>query len=395
MAGPRNVIQASEVGRLYRESHVMNRIGAISAIFCLSLAAVAPAAPGPITGKRPAAAKPFEVSVIATFDSPWALAFLPGGEMLVTEKAGRMLLLSPDGKRRVEVAGIPKVNASGQGALGEVVAHPDFTANHLVYFSYSAPGTTNAIVLSRGRLVGGLADARLEDVITLYRAHPAKSGGHYAGRIAFAPDGHLFFAMGDRQKFNPAQEPDGVLGKIVRLTAEGKPAPGNPVAKGRDPAIWSLGHRNPLGLAFDAQGRLWDAEMGPEGGDEVNLILPGRNYGWPIVSNGDHYDGRPIPDHPEKPEYSPPAVSWNPSISPSSLIFYSGKLFPNWQGKALIGALSGEALVLVNTGADGAREEARYAMGKRIRAVDQGPDGAVYLLEDKEGGRLLKLTPAR
>ncbi|RYD94463.1 MAG: PQQ-dependent sugar dehydrogenase, partial [Sphingomonadales bacterium] len=201
--------------------------------------------------------------------------------------------------------------------------------------------------------------------------------------------------MGERQKFTPAQEPDGVLGKIVRLTADGKSASGNPLAgKGFDPAVWSYGHRNPLGLAFDSQGRLWDAEMGPKGGDEVNLILPGRNYGWPIVSNGNHYDGRPIPDHPERPEYEAPKVSWNPSISPSSLLFYSGGLFPGWQGKALVGALSGEALILVATDADGAREETRYAMGKRIRAVDQGPDGAVYLLEDKEGGRLLRLTPA-
>ena len=372
----------------------MDRIALTSALFFLSLTVAAPAAQAPITGSRPAAAKPFEAFAIATFDSPWALTFLPDGAMLVTEKAGRMLLVSPDGKRRVEVAGIPKVNASGQGALGEVVAHPDFAANKLVYFSYSAPGSPNAIVLARGKLMGGAKGARLEGVTTLYKAHPLVRGGHYAGRIAFAPDGHLFFAMGERQKFTPAQESDGVLGKIVRLTGEGKPAPGNPLAaKGFDPAIWSYGHRNPLGLAFDAQGRLWNAEMGPKGGDEINLIVPGRNYGWPIVSNGDHYDGRPIPDHPEKPEYAPPAVSWNPSISPSSLIFYSGRLFADWRGKALVGALSGEALILIEAGADGAREEARYAMGKRIRAVDQGPDGAVYLLEDGKGGRLLKLTP--
>ena len=368
---------------------------ALSLAFALAATSIpAMAAHAPITGDRPFADKPFKAVEVASFDSPWAMTFLPDGHMLVTEKAGRLLLLSPDGARRTAVEGVPAVDPSGQGALGEVVAHPDFAGNRLVYFSYSAPGSPNAIVLARGKLVGDLKGARLEGVTTLYRAHPLKSGGHYAGRIAFSPDGHLFFAMGERQKFTPAQEPDGVLGKVVRLTLDGKPAPGNPLAaKGFDPAVWSYGHRNPLGLAFDLKGRLWDAEMGPKGGDEVNLVLPGRNYGWPIVSNGDHYDGKPIPDHPTRPEFEAPKVSWNPAISPSSLLVYSGKLFPAWHGKALVGSLSGEMLILVDLGTDDAKEEARYQMGKRIRAVDQGPDGAVYVLEDKAGGRLLKLTP--
>lgn len=372
----------------------MPRLSAFCGLLFMSAAVAAPAAQAPITGARPAAVQPFAVTAVATFDSPWGLAFLPDGRMLVTEKAGRMLLLSADGKRRVTVTGVPRVDSGGQGALGEVVVHPAFASNQLVYFSYSAPGSPNGVVLARGRLSGGLDGARLEEVATLYKAHPLTSGGHYAGRIAFAPDGHLFFAMGERQKFTPAQNLDGVLGKIVRLTADGKPAPGNPLAgKGGDPAIWSYGHRNPLGLAFDLQGRLWAAEMGPKGGDELNLILPGRNYGWPIVSNGGHYDGRNIPDHPTRPELEAPKVSWNPSISPSSLLVYSGRRFPQWHGKALIGALSGEALFLVDLARDGAREEARYAMGKRIRAVGQGPDGAVYLLEDEQGGRLLRLAP--
>lgn len=370
--------------------------GALTGLAFFAMAAAAPAAQPPITGERAAAAKPFQATAVAQFEKPWALAFLPGGEMLVTEKAGKLMLLSADGKRRTEVAGVPAVNASGQGGLGEVVVHPDFAASRLVYFSYSEGGSPNGIVLARGRLAGGIDGAKLENVTTLYRAHPAKTGGHYAGRIAFAPDGHLFFAMGERQKFSPAQEPDGVLGKIVRLTADGKPAPGGPLAaKGFAAEVWSYGHRNPLGLAFDLKGRLWDAEMGPKGGDEVNLVLPGRNYGWPIVSNGDHYDGKAIPDHPTRPEFEAPKLSWNPAISPSSLLVYSGRLFPGWHGKALIGGLSSEALILVDLGVDGAREEARYAMGKRIRAVDQGPDGAVYLLEDGSGGRLLRLTPDR
>ena len=369
---------------------------AIGLALCITLTTpgAALAAQAPVTPKRVFAAKPFRSTQIGSFDQPWAIAFLPDGRMLISEKPGRLLLLSADGRRRVTVKGTPAVNASGQGGLGEVVLHPDFAANRLVYFSYSAPGVPNGIVLARGRLEGDIDGARLEDVWTLYRAHPLKSGGHYAGRIAFSGDGHLFFAMGERQKFTPAQEPRGVLGKIVRLTAEGRAAPGNPLAaKGFDPAVWSYGHRNPLGLAFDARGRLWEAEMGPEGGDEVNLILPGRNYGWPLVSNGDHYDGKPIPDHPARPDLEAPKLSWNPSISPSSLLIYSGTLFPAWRGKGLIGALSGEMLVLVDLGDDDAREEARYAMGKRIRAVGEGPDGAVYLLEDGADGRLLKLTP--
>lgn len=177
---------------------------------------------------------------------------------------------------------------------------------------------------------------------------------------------------------------------------DGKPAPGNPLAgKGFDAAVWSYGHRNPLGLAFDAHGRLWNAEMGPKGGDEVNLILPGRNYGWPLVSNGDHYDGRVIPDHRTRPDLEAPRVSWNPSVSPSSLLVYSGALFPQWQGKALVGALSGKMLIIVALGGDAAFEEARYDMKRRIRAVDQAPDGAVYVLEDGKGGRLMRLAPIR
>lgn len=372
----------------------MKRIGNLGGLMILVLATAASAAQAPITGSPLPTAKPFVAVAITTFDRPWSMAFLPDGQMLVTEKAGRLLLLSADGQRRTAVSGIPEVNSSGQSALGEVVIHPGFAENRFVYFSYSAPGSPNAIVLARGKLVGGLDGAMLENVTTLYQARPPKAGGHYAGRIAFSRDGHLFFSMGERQKFTPAQESDSVLGKVVRLTDEGKPAPGGPLAgKGFASEVWSYGHRNPLGLAFDLQGRLWEAEMGPKGGDEINLILPGRNYGWPIVSNGDNYDGTPIPDHPTRPEFEAPKVSWNPSISPSSMTVYSGKLFPDWQGKALVSALSGQMLLLIELGADTAREEARYAMGKRIRAVDQGPDGAVYLLEDGPGGQLLRLSP--
>jgi len=349
----------------------------------------------PITGDRPFAPPPFAASEIARFDDPWAMTFLPDGQMLVTEKAGRMWLVSGDGRRRTAVGGMPRVNPRGQGALGEVVLHPQFAANSLVYFSYSAAGSLNAITLARGRLSGDLDHgARLDGMTILYRAHPPIDGGQYGGRIAFAPDGHLFFSTGERQHFMPAQDRDGTLGKILRLNDDGTPAAGNPLAaQGFDPAVWSYGHRNPLGLAFDAAGALWEDEMGPRGGDELNLILPGRNYGWPIVSNGDNYDGTPIPDHSTRPDLEPPRASWNPSISPSSLLIYSGALFPAWRGKALIGALSGEALLLVRITGGTAQEEARYDMRARIRALAQGPDGALYLLEDGSSARLLRLTP--
>lgn len=355
-------------------------------------------AQAPVTGAREAAAKPFTADAIAHFDSPWALAFLPDGRMLVTQKAGRMLLLSADGRRRVTVAGTPRPDSTGQGALGEVVAHPDFARNRLIYFSFSATGKGGTgIVLARGRLAGDTAHgARLEEVREIYRAHPFLSGthGHYAGRIQFAADGTLFFSTGERQNFTPAQAPKATLGKILRLNDDGTPARGNPLAaKGYDPAIWSYGHRNPLGLALDARQRLWEVEMGPHGGDELNLILPGRNYGWPIVSNGDKYDGTPIPGHATRPDLEAPKASWNPSISPAGLLLYSGDLFPAWKGHALIACLSGEMVVDVALDGDSAREVARYPMGRRIRAVDQGPDGAVYLLEDGPGGRLLRLAP--
>ncbi len=357
-----------------------------------SMAVPAGAAQAPITGERPFSTKSFVAKEVARFDRPWAIAFLPDGRMLVTEKTGRLLLLSNGGRERAEVSGVPAVNSDGQGALGEVAVDPDFARNGLIYISYSSAGSPNGIELMRARLVG----SRLTEPKILYKAHPQLSGGHYAGRIAFGPDGQLFLSLGERQKFTPAQDPTGVLGKILRLDRNGRAAAGNPLAgKGFDPAVWSYGHRNPLGLAFDLEGRLWDVEMGPKGGDEINLVLPGRNYGWPIVSNGDHYDGRPIPDHPTRPDLEAPRVSWNPSISPSSMIVYRGKMFPSWRGKALVTALSGKMLLLIDLGTDSSMEVARYPMGERIRSVAEAQDGSVYVLEDGKDARLLRLTPAK
>jgi glucose/arabinose dehydrogenase len=356
----------------------------------------------PITGAQTPAAKPFVATPVATFDEPWAMVFLPDGKALVTEKAGKLLLVAASSAgtasfvMKARVGGTPTVDSAGQGGLMDVVLHPNFAQNRLVYLSWSEAGAGGkGAALGRGKLVTDAKGARLEGFQTIFRASPFVSGGgHYSGRVAFAPDGKLFFTNGERQKFDPAQDKGGTLGKVLRLNDDGTPATGNPlVAQGFRPEVWSYGHRNLLGIAFDAQGRLWEQEMGPRGGDEVNLILPGKNYGWPIVSNGDHYDGRNIPDHPTRPEFEAPKVSWNPVISPGGLMIYSGKLFPAWTGSAFIGGLSSQALIRVAFDGDKAREAERFDMSARIREVEQGPDGAVYVLEDGSGGRLLRLTP--
>lgn len=344
---------------------------------------------------------PFTVTPVADFDSPWAMTFLPDGRMLVTEKAGVMLLVSADGKSSTPISGIPAVDSAGQGALKDVVLDPHFVHNKHVWFSYSEAGANGkGAVLARGTLVEGNSPS-FADVMTVFRATPYVEGdGHYSARIAFAPDGkHLFFTNGERQKFDPAQDPKATLGKVLRFTLDGKPA-GDPglTAKGFHPAVWSYGHRNLLGIAFDKAGNLWEQEMGPKGGDEVNLILPGRNYGYPIVSDGDHYDGRDIPDHKTRPEFEAPKVSWNPVISPGGLMVYSGKAFPQWAGDLFIGGLSSEALVRVDVDGTNASKGDQWAMGARIREVEEGPDGAIWLLEDGgrgSQGRLLKLTPKR
>ena len=344
--------------------------------------------------------RPFTVTPVADLDAPWAMTFLPDGRMLVTEKAGQLLLLGADGGGRQAVAGIPAVDSAGQGGLMDVVLHPRFGTNRLVYFSFSEAGAGGkGVALARGRFADG-ASPRLENVEIIFRATPYVEGnGHYSGRIAFGPDGHLFFTNGERQKFDPAQDPKATLGKVLRLRDDGTPAAGNPLAaQGFHPAVWSYGHRNLLGIAFDAEGNLWEQEMGPQGGDEVNLVLPGRNYGYPLVSNGDHYDGRPIPDHDTRPDLEAPKVWWNPAISPAGLIVYSGRMWPEWRGDLFLGGLSGQALLRVNVNGTSAAKGDQWPMGTRIREVEEGPDGALWLLEDGgrgAQGRLLKLTPAK
>jgi glucose/arabinose dehydrogenase len=380
----------------------------------------------------PSSDPPFHVAPVATFASPWALAFLPGShDALVTEKPGHIWLVDTSSGRKQPVGGAPKVVVSSQGGLLDIVASPSFASDHRVYLTYSEPSERggSALALARAELVRDANGGRLNGLQVLWRDPSGGEGGQFGAIVAFAPDGQsLFLSSGERQRFTPAQDSSQPLGKILHLTLDGKPAPGNPMA-GRTGAAtvvvtdppedteaakttigrrvtwpgpnltpaetWTTGHRNPLGLAFAPDGRLWITEMGPRGGDEVNLILPGRNYGWPLVSNGDNYDGVPIPRHSTRPDLEPPKVWWNPSISPASLVIYTGNLFPQWKGDALFGALSGKALIHVRIRGDQASKADQWDMGHRIREVEQGPGGEVYLLEDGPGARLLRLEPTQ
>jgi glucose/arabinose dehydrogenase len=350
--------------------------------------------------------RPFTVAEVAEFDTPWAMAFLPGSGVrltnmaLLAEKEGKLWLVDVTNGKRTAVAGVPEVVVAGQGGLGDVVPHPDFAGNRRVYLSYveGGPNGTSGAALGYGTLdLRDAAAPALGDFKVIWRQQPKVSGdGHFSHRIAFGPDGFLYLTSGDRQKMAPAQDLGGNLGKVLRLTDEGAPAPGNPFASrgGVAAEFWSIGHRNGLGLQFAPDGRLWEAEMGPQGGDEINLILPGRNYGWPRASNGSHYGGGEIPDHKAGDGYEAPKVWWTPSISPGALMIYTGDRFPQWKGDALVGGLSGEALIRIDIDGDKARKADHWPMNARIRAIDQGPDGSVYLLEDGEsGGRLLRLDP--
>jgi len=334
---------------------------------------------------------------IAEFNEPWAMTFLPGGDILVTEKPGNLLLVSADGTTKVPVDGIPKVAYGGQGGLGDVILHPEYESNKLVYISYAEQGAfgRRGGVVARGRFNSDVTNPSLGDVEVIWRQEPkVKGNGHYSHRLAFSSDGKLFFTSGDRQKQKPAQDWSQNLGKVIRLNPDGSVPPDNPfqnrgkIAK----TFWSLGHRNMLGIAFDKKGRLWTHEMGPRHGDELNLTIGGDNYGWPVVSWGDHYSGVEIPDHDTRPEFNAPEVYWVPTVAPSGLFIYNGSMFPEWQGNAFIGGLASKSLVRIKIEGDNAKEVERFAMGKRIREVEQGTDGAIWVLEDRQGGRLLRLT---
>lgn len=344
----------------------------------------------------------FEVTQVGQFDTPWAIEFAPGTSMLfVTEKEGSMKFVDTATGRTGTVTGVPQVDFGGQGGLGDVYFLESEASETLdsrtIYLSWAeaGEGDTRGAVVGRGTLVCEEADAcRIDGLDVIWRQMPKVTGrGHYSHRITVSPDGeHLFIASGDRQKQDPAQDTSNTLGTIVRLNLDGSTPSGNPMAQsgGVTEQIWSYGHRNILGMAWDDQGRLWETEHGPKGGDELNLVERGANYGWPARSNGVNYNGSPIPDHSADDGFTKPALGWTPVIAPGDMIFYSGDMFAPWKGDALITGLKTKALIRVDIDGDSAREVARYDMDGRVRSIDEGPDGAIYLATDE--GSVFKLT---
>jgi aldose sugar dehydrogenase len=353
--------------------------------------------PSPSATSSPTPITSVNSTAVASFSWPWAMVFLPDGRLLVTEKPGTLRLVAQDGTKSGALGGVPAVSYAEQGGLLDVTLHPNFATNRLVYLSYAEPGTGGAgLAVARGTLTEDGSGPRLTGTTVIWRQTPKVSDtGQYGGRMAFAPDGKLFVTAGDRRAIARVQDLTTTIGKIVRLNDDGTVPAGNPFATtaGARPEIWTLGHRNPYGLAFDAAGRLWEQEMGPQGGDEFNLIVAGQNYGWPNVSNGQNYDGSNIPDHAPGDGYAAPFVSWTPVIAPGGMILYSGSLFAAWQGDAIIAGMVSRGLVRVRYTATSAAEAQRIGLNQRIREVEQGPDGAIWVLEDASNGRLLKLTP--
>jgi aldose sugar dehydrogenase len=390
---------------------IVNRLGAALA-FVTSVLPIGAARSDDVVALPWADAK---VESLATLDNPWAMAFLPDGRLLITEKPGNLRVYA-DGKLSKPIGGVPKVEYHEQGGLLGTAVDPNFADNQLVYVSYTeaAPEqpadakdegdprlgeyqdlkdvVLKGLAVARGRLDGD----QLKDVQVIWRQTPKTIGrGHFGGQLVFAPDGTLFITSGDRQRFDPAQDLGSTLGKIVRINPDGSIPQDNPFAKepGALPEIWSLGHRNPLGAAFEpGSGKLWEHEMGPKGGDEVNIIEKGKNYGWPVLSEGSHYNDVPIPHHAQKAEFMPPLKFWNPSVSPSGLFLYTGDAL---KGNALLGGLSSEALIVL-TVKDGKPLDDNIArVGHRVRDVAEMPDGSLLLLTDGDDGELLHLTLSR
>lgn len=321
-------------------------------------------------------------------DTPWGMDFLPDGRMLVTQKPGDLVIVSADGSISEPVAGTPEVWAEGQGGLMDVALHPQFASNRLVYltFAEAGEGGTAGTALGRGRMV----DDRIEGFEVIWRQQPKVEGpNHFGNRMVFAPDGKLYLSLGERFKFAPAQDLSNTLGTVVRLNDDGSIPRDNPFA-GRndaDAAIWSYGHRNIEAAAVDPQtGALWVAEMGPLGGDELNRIERGANYGWPVVSRGINYDGSDIPDPDCYPQFKGAAEYWSPVRSPSGMIVYTGNLFPEWRGDILFGALSAGGIERVEMNGGEVTGREFIPLNTRIREVEQGPDGAIWLLTNAKQG---------
>ena len=378
---------------------------------------------------EPQSSLPFIINQVATFNLPWRIAFLPDGRMLITEKVGALWLVTQEGAK-TPITNVPAVLHEGQGGMLGVFLSPNYATDHNIYLTYSEPGDYgSSLALARARLSVTDSAASLEGLEVLWHQMPKGKGGQFGAQIAFSPDGqYLFLTVGERQRMTPAQDPDQELGKILRLTLDGKPAQGNPMAgkigaasvplidppddteKAKTAPVvstytftgpnlapsetWSTGHRTPYGLAFAPDGRLWEVEHGPRGGDELNLIEPGKNYGWPLVSYAVNYNGVPIPSPDTRPDLTKPVIYWTPIIAPGNLTFYKGAMFPQWNGSALIGGLATLTLNRITfDDKGGATPAERWFVGHRIRDVEVGPDGAVWLIEDANPGGLYRVTP--
>jgi glucose/arabinose dehydrogenase len=344
-----------------------------------------------------------QVTPVATgLDHPWSLQFLPDGRMLVSERAGRLRIVAANGQLGAPIAGLPAVYAKGQGGLFDLLLDPDFAHNHTLFFSYFEPRSGGpGLTVARATLAVSGDSGSLQDVKAIFRAQPGYSDDkNIGGRLAAAPDGDLFVTVGDRfELMDDAQKLDNDLGKVIRITKDGQPAPGNPfIGKpGALPGIWSYGHRNPEGAAINpATGKLWTVEHGPRGGDEINIPQAGKNYGWPVITYGIDYNGMPIEGGiTQHAGMEQPIYYWDPVIAPSGFLFYTGDLFPEWKGNLFIGGLRGQRVSrMVLNGDKVVGEEWLFTdLHKRIRDVRQGPDGAIYLLTDENPGQILKVTP--
>ena len=346
----------------------------------------------------------FDVLVLARgLDHPWAVEPMPDGRLLVTERPGALRVVSADGAVGEPVAGLPDVEAGGQGGLLDIALSPEFASDRTIFWSYTEPRDGgNGTAVARGVLTAD--GARLDDVEVIFRAMPTYDNGHHFGsRLAFGPDGLLYITTGERsdaQMRLHAQRPDNHLGKVLRIRPDGSVPDDNPFVDqaGAEPEVWSLGHRNVQSAVFDPQGRLWTVEHGARGGDELNLIQPGQNYGWPVVTYGIEYSGDPIPDSETRREgFTQPVYYWDPVIAPSGAEWYTGDAFPEWRGSLFVGALRDQRLVRLEIEGDRVvgEEHLLTDRGQRIRDVRQGPDGALYVVTDQADGELWRIGPRR
>ncbi len=383
--------------------------------------------------QKPEPTMPFNMTTTATFELPWRIAFLPDGRMLITEKVGPVWLVSAKGEKIAPLSGTPAVWWQGQSGMLGVYVSPSFATDQMIYLTYSEPGDYGGgLALARGKLnltANGASFARGSFEV-IWHQMPKGKGGQEGGALAFAPDGKsLFLTVGDRQRFTPAQDPNIPVGKILHLTLDGKPAPDNPnagkvgastiplidppsdteAAKTAKPVstykfpaenltpaeTWATGFRTPYGLSFAPNGELWEVEHGPRGGDELNLIEKGKNYGWPLVEYAPNYSGIPIPNPDTRPEFQKPAIYWVPVVAPGNLMFYKGKqTFPQWDGNAFVSGMGTQSLNrIIMDGKGGAKMAERWAIGKRVRDVAEAPDGSLWLLEDANPGALIHVTP--